>query len=275
MQNIHGIYLTTIIVLYCFSVLGYFIDFIQHNRKVNRIAFWLLSVVWLLQTIFFIKRMIELERFPIVTSFESLFFYTWVIVTLSLVINWFFRVELLVFFTNVVGFIMMAFSLFTPSADIPEAHTQLLLSELSIIHITIILISYGAFTLAFVFALMYVIEYHMLKKKLWGKRMIRFGSLLQLDKLSYMMTIIGFPVFIIGILLGMVRAFIEFHQLPWHDAKIISSIVVMIVYAIYFYLRAVRLVRGYNMALLNIVGFLIVLINYFLSGSFSKFHIWT
>lgn len=273
MQNIHWIYLVTII-LYSLSVLGYFVDFIQHNRKANKIAFWLLSIVWVLQTVFFIIRMVEVNRLPIVTAFEGLFFYAWVIVTLSLVINWYFRVEILVFFTNIVGFILMAFSLFTPTSDIPDSLNQLLISELSILHITLILISYGAFTLAFVFSLMYIIQHNMLKKKLWGKRLIRYGNLSRLDQFAYYMMIVGFPVFIIGIILGFVWASIQFQQLPWLDAKVISSVLVMGVYGSYFYLRVVKLARGYNIALLNIAGFLLVLINYFLSSNFSEFHIW-
>lgn len=273
MQNIHWIYLVTII-LYSLSVLGYFIDFIQNNRKANKIAFWLLSIVWLLQSAFFILRMVQLDRLPIITTFEGLFFYAWVIVTLSLVISRYFRVEWLVFFTNIVGFVMMAFSLFTPTSDIPDSLNQLLISELSILHITLILIAYGAFTISFVFSLMYVIQHNMLKKKLWGKRLIRFGNLSKLDKFAYVMTTIGFPVFFIGIILGFVWASIQFKQLPWLDAKVISSILILIVYGIYFYLRSVKLIRGYNIALLNIAGFLLVLINYFLSSNFSQFHIW-
>ncbi len=40
------------VVIYALSVLLYFFDFIHHNRKANRIAFWLLAFVWVLQTIF-------------------------------------------------------------------------------------------------------------------------------------------------------------------------------------------------------------------------------
>lgn len=41
-----------IVILYAVSVLLYFIDFVQNNRKANSIAFWLLSIVWVLQTAF-------------------------------------------------------------------------------------------------------------------------------------------------------------------------------------------------------------------------------
>ncbi len=48
-----------IVILYAVSVLLYFIDFVQNNRKANSIAFWLLSIVWVLQTAFLILRMFE------------------------------------------------------------------------------------------------------------------------------------------------------------------------------------------------------------------------
>lgn len=62
------------VILYSFSVLGYFIDFVFNNRKVNVVAFWLLSIVWSLQTVYFVLRALEVGRFPIVTPFEGLFF---------------------------------------------------------------------------------------------------------------------------------------------------------------------------------------------------------
>jgi len=46
------------VVLYAFSVLLYFFDFIHHNRKANRLAFWLLAFVWALQTAFLVFYMV-------------------------------------------------------------------------------------------------------------------------------------------------------------------------------------------------------------------------
>ncbi|NEU29802.1 cytochrome c biogenesis protein CcsA [bacterium LRH843] len=262
------------IILYSLSVLGYFIDFLQHNRKVNRMAFWLLSIVWILQTTFFIIRTLELERVPVLTPFEGLFFYAWLVVTLSLAINWYFHVDFLVFFTNVIGFSMMAFSLFTPSGDVPDSLSMLLVSELLVIHISMILLSYSAFTLSFACQVMYVLQHQMLKRKVWGKRMLRLGSLSKLDSFSFVAVLIAWPLFLIGLILGFVWAANQYTTVPLFDAKVISSLVVLGVYAVYLYERVVKLTRGYNMSLLGIAGFLILLINYFLSGEYSKFHIW-
>ncbi|WP_062047902.1 inner membrane protein YpjD [Bacillus sp. JCM 19034] len=262
------------IVLYSFSVFGYFLDFLQNNRKVNRMAFWLLSIVWLLQTTFFIIRLFELDRVPLVTPFEGLFFYAWLVVTLSLIINWYFRVDFLVFFTNVIGFSMMTFSLFTPDLEVPQALSELLASELLIIHISMIFLSYSGFTVAFACQLMYVMQHHMLKKKKWGKRLGRFGALSRLDSISYFSVLGAWPLLFIGLILGFVWAYSQLESLPFMDVKVINSLLVLSIYGVYLYLRVVKLIRGYNMALLAIAGFLILLINYFLSGQYSKFHFW-
>ena len=81
------------VVLYAFSVLLYFFDFLHHNRKANRIAFWLLAFVWVLQTVFLGIYMYKTGRFPVLTIFEGLYFYAWILVTLSIVINHLLRVD--------------------------------------------------------------------------------------------------------------------------------------------------------------------------------------
>jgi HemX protein len=262
------------IVLYSISLFGYFIDFLQNNRKVNILAFWLLSIVWVLQTVFFVIRAVELDRVPLMTPFEGLFFYAWLVVTLSLAINWYFRVDFLVLFTNVIGFSMMTFSLFTPDGDVPESLSALLASELLIIHISFILLSYAAFTLSFALQIMYVIQHQMLKRKIWGKRLLRFGALAKLDSLSFMAVTIAWPFLLIGLILGFTWAHSQLTYVPFFDSKVISSLIVLSIYAIYIYQRVVKFIKGYNMALLGIAGFLVLLINYFLSGLYSSFHMW-
>ncbi len=267
------LYIATII-FYCLSVIGYFIDFLHNNQKVNRISFWLLSIVWILQTVFFILRMIEFNRFPVMTSFEGLFFFAWIIVSVSLVINWFFKVDFFVFFTNIFGFAIMTFSIFTPTGDISPALQELLISELLFIHVTLILLSYGAFTFAFIFSIMYYYQHQMLKKKQFGKRLFRFGDLSRSEHLAFMFTMLGFPLLLMGLILGFIWAALSLGDVPWFDIKIIASVIVLVVYGFYLYKRVVKEIRGYSLVLLNIAGFLLILINYFLPNALSTFHLW-
>ena len=145
------------VVLYALSVLLYFIDFLHNNRKANRVAFWLLSFVWVSQTVMLFIYMLNIGRFPVLTLFEGLYFYAWVLITFSLVINRLLKVDFIVFFTNVIGFMIMAIHTFAPDQVVSGGvSAQQLVSELLFIHITVAILSYGAFSLSFVFSLLYL-----------------------------------------------------------------------------------------------------------------------
>ncbi|TWE02575.1 HemX family protein [Neobacillus bataviensis] len=262
------------VVLYAFSVLLYFFDFIHHNRRANRIAFWLLAFVWILQTVFLSLYMINTGRFPVLTIFEGLYFYAWVLVTLSIIINHLLRVDFIVFFTNILGFTVMAIHTFVPMQYHSHTLATKLVSELLLIHITMAILSYGAFSLSFVFSSLYLLQYNLLKRKKWGTRLIRLADLEKLEKLSYIFAVIGVPMLLLSLILGLQWAFLKVPGMPWYDMKIIGSFLLLSAYSIYLYLRIVKNLSGRQLAIWNTASFLIVLINFFLFGRLSSFHLW-
>jgi HemX protein len=263
-----------IVILYALSVLLYFIDFVQNNRKANSIAFWLLSIVWVLQTAFLILRMFETGRFPILTVSEGLYFYAWVLITLSLVINRLFRVDFMVFFTNVIGFLIMAIHTFAPLETYTAVQSERLVSELLIIHITMAILSYGAFSVSFVFSALYLVQYNLLKKKKWGKRLLRIEDLTKLDYMSYVLILIGVPLLLLSLILGIIWAYIKYVDFHWYDTKVLGSFLMFVAYSAYLYARLRRGIQGKAIAMWNIGLFLVLLINFFLFGSLSNFHFW-
>ncbi|NRD76027.1 cytochrome c biogenesis protein CcsA [Bacillus sp. BRMEA1] len=262
------------VVLYAFSVLLYFFDFLHQNRKANRVAFWLLAFVWIFQTAFLIFYMVKTGRFPVLTIFEGLYFYAWVLVTLSIGINHLLRVDFIVFFTNILGFTVMAIHTFAPMQYHSHVMAKQLVSELLLIHITMAILSYGAFSLSFVFSLLYLFQYDLLKRKKWGKRLIRIADLEKLERLSYIFAVIGVPMLLLGLILGLQWALIKLPGMPWYDSKIIGSFLLLTAYSIYLYFRTVKNQSGKKLALWNVASFLIVLINFFLFGRLSSFHLW-
>ncbi|MCQ6278285.1 inner membrane protein YpjD [Bacillus sp. EB600] len=262
------------VVLYAFSVLLYFFDFIHHNRKANRIAFWLLAFVWVLQTAFLCLYMVNTGRFPVLTIFEGLYFYAWVLVTLSLGINRLLRMDFIVFFTNILGFIVMAIHTFAPVQYQSHIVAQKLVSELLLIHITMAILSYGAFSLSFVFSLLYLIQYDLLKRKKWGTRLVRLADLNKLEHLSYVLAVIGVPMLMLGLILGVQWVLIKVPWVHWYDSKVLGSFIVLTGYSIYLYLKIGKGMSGKSLALWNVGSFLIVLINFFLFGQLSSFHLW-
>ncbi|HJV30827.1 MAG TPA: cytochrome c biogenesis protein [Bacillales bacterium] len=273
-----SIYLTRLheftVVLYAISVLLYFFDFIHHNRRANRIAFWFLALVWVFQTSFLVLYMVKTGRFPVLTIFEGLYFYTWILVSLSVTINHLLRVDFIVFFTNILGFILMAIHTFAPIQYGSSIIGQKLVSELLLIHITMAILSYGAFSLSFVFSLLYLIQYDLLKRKKWGPRLLRLADLSKLEILSYILAVIGVPLLLLSLILGLQWAYIKVPTMSWYDAKVIGSFIVLAAYSVYLYLRIGRNIVGKSLALWNVGSFLIVLINFFLFGQFSSFHFW-
>lgn len=262
------------VVLYAFSVLLYFFDFINHNRKANRTAFWLLAFVWILQSVFLFFYMNKTGRFPVLTIFEGLYFYSWVLVTLSIGINHLLRVDFIVFFTNILGFTVMAIHTFAPMQYHSHIMAKQLVSELLLIHITMAILSYGAFSLSFVFSLLYLLQYDLLKRKKWGTRLIRLADLEKLERLSYILAVIGVPMLLLALILGLQWAFLKVPGMPWYDMKIIGSFLLLTAYSVYLYLRIVKNLSGKKLAIWNAASFLIVLINFFLFGRLSSFHLW-
>lgn len=263
------------IILYGLSVLFYFIDFLQNNRKAHRAAFWFLSIVWLMQTIFLCLYMFEVGRFPVLTLFEGLYFYVWILITFSLILNRIIRTDFFMFFTNVIGFGLMVIHIFSTleSYSTAEAQTKVL-SELSMIHITVAILSYAAFALSFVFSILYLIQYDLLKRKKWGKRLNRLGDLAKLEQLSYILVAIGVPLLLLSLILGLEWAYIIVSDINWYDSKILGSFACLIIYGIYLYLKVNNRIYGKSLAYWNIGSFLLVLVNFFFFGSISAFHVY-
>ncbi|MEK4028634.1 cytochrome c biogenesis protein CcsA [Pseudobacillus sp. FSL P4-0506] len=262
------------VILYALSVMLYFIDFLNQNRKANKVAFWTLSIVWVLQTIFLFLYMFKTGRFPVLTLFEGLYFYAWILITLSLVINRLLRMDFTVFFTNMIGFAIMAIHTFAPVQMESQAMAEQLVSELLLIHITMAILSYAAFSLSFIFSALYLLQYRLLKMKKWSQRLWRLGDLDKLTKFSYVSNAVGVPMLLLSLILGLIWKFIKLPDVSWYDVKIITSFILLIIYGIYLYLKVRKGLYGKSLALLNTAAFLIILINFFLVSRFSSFHFW-
>lgn len=260
------------LILYGVSLLGYFIDFIQTNQKANRAAFWLLCMVWVIQTILFIDQIFIENSFPIANLNDSLFLYAWVLITLSLIINKLFKVQFIVFFINLFGFFLLLLYILTIAQFQMAASGIRLVHEILITHIVLAIVSYGFFTLSFLFSLMYVIQYRFLKEKKGLKWMWRLGDLKQLDGFSFLAVTLGVPLLLLSIVLGVVWAYVTGAEFYWLDLKTIGSILVLAVYCFYLVLRVLKGYQGKTLALYNTAAFLILLINFFLFNVLSNFH---
>ena len=261
------------IILYALSIVLYFTDYLYKNIKFRRVAFWFVSIVWVMQTLFIVLFIIETKRFPILSLYEGVFFYAWLLTTLSIVLHCIVRVDLPVFFINVLSFIFMTIHLFAPQST-EQTVVDSLVSEMLLIHISFAIVSYAAFSVAFVFSLLYLILYRILKQKKFTNLWSRLPSLQQMVKWINLSTIIGIPLLLISLILGLEWAFLTLENVSIFDVKILGSFIVSIVYLIIFLLHRKGKLIGTTYAMVHIYLFLLVVINFFLGSKLSNFHLW-
>ncbi|TXL62567.1 cytochrome C assembly protein [Cerasibacillus terrae] len=261
-----------ILIVYGLSLIIYFIDFIQHNRKVNKLAFWLLCIVLSLQTVYLLYKMIWMKSLPIGTLIDSLFFYSWILVLFSIIINLLEKNKFIMLVTNIVGFLILTLHAAAFSENNFQSSSIQFTNDVLITHVTLTIVSYGFFTLSFIFSLGYLVNYHLIKRKKQLKWAKKLGDLAKLDAFSFSAVTIGTPLLLIGLMLGFVWAFLSGDEFYWFDMKTIGSVIVFIVYILYLFLRLVKGYQGKSIAIFNTAAFLLLLVNFFLFSMLSNFH---
>lgn len=262
------------VILYAVSLVFYFFDYLYKEKRAIRIAMSLLGVVWILQTVFLVLYIIETQRFPILTLFEGIYFYAWLLVTLSLVLRIFYRFDFAVFFINIIGFIFMTIHTFAPVQIEQSPVGEALVSELLFIHITFAILSYVAFSLSFVFSALHLILYRLLKRKKWTKQWSNLPSLGQTETGMAISILIGISLLFISLVLGFQWAYISLAEFSFFDMKIVGSFVLLLVYSWILYRNRKGSLNGLSYALAHIYAFLLLLINFFLGSRLSEFHFW-
>lgn len=270
----YSLWFDSILYLYALSLLFYFSDLFGKNRGASRVGEWLLLFVWLLQSAY-ASAHIYLHKF--VQSFtmaETFFLFTWVLVTVTLAINRFIKLQMLVFFVNVFGFAVLALQVFSRSTMVPAHPVWKMSDELLFIHITLSIGSYAMFVVAAVLSGLYLFLHRQLKGKQWTTFMKRLPSLEKLDGYAYMAVIIGAPMLLLALSLGIVWLLLSGGTVYLSDLKVLNSVIVLGAYAWYIALHLTSRAPGHKLALWNLIAFGVVLVNFMISNFLSGFHQW-
>lgn len=134
---------------------------------------------------------------------------------------------------------------------VPALQNDLLLS----IHVAVAIIAYGAFSVAFGAAGLYLFQRHDTIRWL--------PKAAVLDEIGYKAVLIGFPMMALVIILGAIWAEIAWGQYWSWDPKETASLVTWLIYGGYLHARVVRGWRGTRSAGLLILGFAATLFTYF------------
>ncbi len=166
--------------------------------------------------------------------------------------------------------VLMVATTLTPSsfAGTPTAH-----GPLFALHVTLNILAYAAFALAFVFSLIYYLQNRLLRTRHLGQAFWKFPPLELLDRMSWSSVLIGVVALCVGSSFGLVWSHRLRGSYVTGDSKEIISVLVLAAYLIYLWLGRTAAWRGVRASILCILNFGLVIFSYTIVNVYlSKYH---
>ncbi len=166
----------------------------------NRVNYFLLFAGMIPHTIALAKRGFSFERCPVNNLYEATSFLIWALLAAYLVLGIFSRLRFLSAFVSPLAFAVGVFALM-PSLDPPPGPEPQFTGGWISLHAALILLSYGAFGLSSVAAVMYLTQEHDLKLHKMKAILSKFPSIERIEQVVGRLLIVGFALLTIGILI--------------------------------------------------------------------------
>jgi ABC-type transport system involved in cytochrome c biogenesis permease subunit len=212
-------------------------------------------------------------HFPVTNTFEAFLFLATVVSLLALILDWYRKLAVLVVGALPLAVATTALAI-TLSFAPEESGGRSVSSGWTIVHIFIALASYGAFAIAFVSGLLYLIEQRQLKEHASPSILGLLPSLEAVARVNLRAIAIGAALLAAGIVVGYLNARKEYGLgREWRvDPKIILSTITFAAYAVVLALSAKPAFRGKRTAVASVLSFLLVMVNFCTSLFGSGIH---
>ena len=221
---------------------------------VNAFAFLSASLVF---------RTIASGHGPFSNMYEFSVAFGWGAVATYLYFEFKYHMRVLALFVLPVALGLLAYATTVPSKIEPLV-PALQNSTLLTVHVAVAVLAYGAFTVAFGAAVLYLVQ-----NDSNGRRMPRREVL---DEVGYKAVMVGFPLLALVIILGALWAEIAWGSYWTWDPKETASLMTWLIYGGYLHARVMRGWRGQRSAMLLIAGFGATLFTYYGNLFFGGLH---
>jgi cytochrome c-type biogenesis protein CcsB len=143
------------------------------------------------------------------------------------------------------------------------------------LHVGTVFMGNALFAIAFLAAIMYLIQERSIKKKKLGSFYERLPSLATLDNINYYALIYGFPFLTLGMITGSLYAQFALGSYWQWDPKEVWSLITWLFYAALLHERIAVGWRGRKAAIMSIVCFCVLIFTFFgaslLMGGYHSF----
>ncbi|TET88106.1 MAG: c-type cytochrome biogenesis protein CcsB [Desulfobacteraceae bacterium] len=244
---------------------GFVVYIVKQEKWVFRCSYWILVAGFVCHTIFLGYRYYSLGTAPVLDLKSALGFFSWSIICVYLIFQVKFRLMVLGSFVAPLAAFLMIISYAMPWVEGPVK--PVFKSLWLTVHVGTVFIGNGLFAIAFLAAIMYLIQEHQIKRKRLGSVYTRLPSLATLDSINYYSLIYGFPFLTLGMITGSIYAQYALGKYWQWDPKEVWSLVTWLFYGALLHERLVVGWRGRRAALMSIICFCILIFT-FVGASF-------
>ncbi|NLK64842.1 MAG: c-type cytochrome biogenesis protein CcsB [Tissierellia bacterium] len=246
---------TIAFVIYIAAALSFFVYLAGGKEKAGKFGVIASIAGFIVHTAAMILRVIESGRLPFSNQFEFASSFTWGIVLIFLIIQFYYKFSSLGAFVMPLAFLMMGYASML-SKDIKPLMPALQSRWLTI-HVGAAVISYGSFAVACGLAVMYL-----LNRKNMHKADSKLPDAEAYDYLSYRIIAFGFLMLTIVIVTGAIWAKYAWSRYWAWDPKETWSLITWLIYSVYLHLRFNRGWRGKPAAWFAVIGFVCVIFTF-------------
>lgn len=235
---------------------GFLVYIVKQRQGVFGIAHGILVAGFVFHTAFLAVQYVSLGAAPVMNLKSALSFLSWTIILAYLLFHLKFGLKVLgSFAAPFAAFLMLLSSTMAWSQDPVKPMFK---SFWFTVHVGTVFLGNGLFSIAFLAALMYLIQERQIKRKKLGSIFSRLPSLATLDLINYQSLIYGFPLLSIGMITGSVYAQFALGRYWQWDPKEVWSLITWLLYAALLHERLVAGWRGRRAAIMSIVCFAVL-----------------
>lgn len=252
------------LALYFAAALLYLLHMLGKKELAGKAVFWLLgSGLGLHLLNLALQVTASPGELPLKNLSQALSFTAWCLVAIAVVTEQRWKMPALGAFALPLALMAMIGSLlatYHQTGLLPQNISQAWLGT----HVILTISGYAAFMLAFCAALVYLLQDRFLKSKRLMGLSRRLPPVQTADEAAYRLAALGFPVFTLGLVVGVIWAYATQAKGWALDPKVIWSLVTWVVFVTYLHVRMANGWKGRKAALVLVVGFVCIIITYLL-----------
>jgi HemX protein len=249
-------------ILYLAAIYVYYLIFSERRKSWAKKTTLFLSIILIIHGIEIGLRHAVLKTMPLSTVHDALSFMAFSVLFVYMIIELRLKDRGSGIFILFFAFLLELISLLNLSWEVET--NELLSSQTFFIHASLSVMGYTAMSLSTLYAIMYIIQNHNLKKRNLGKLFNQLPALSFLEKMSIQSAFMGIILLGIGLLLGHIQAEAIMGEFWPNDVKVIATDIVWVLYLMGYIVAQILRFHGKKMAYLSITGYFILVVGGFL-----------